>query len=86
MRKPFKIIMKSGAVIDLRAETFHVRRTLGELTEIKTTGSDVHIMHLDLGQVAAIIQPLECEPDFTGYPQDSTGAVENVEVADGAKE
>lgn len=60
MRKPFKIIMKSGAVIELQAETFHVKWTLGELTEIKTTGSDVHIMHLDLAQIAAIVQPLEC--------------------------
>lgn len=63
MRKPFKIIMKSGAVIELQAETFQAKRMAGELLQINYTGSDTHILHIKLEEIAAIVQPLVCEAD-----------------------
>lgn len=62
MRKPFKIILKSGHVIDMQAETCQVQRMAGELVHMNFTGSNIHMLHLNLDEVAAIIQPLICEP------------------------
>ena len=62
MRKPFKIIMKSGAVIELQAETFQTQYMGGSLLQINVTGSDTHVLYLDTAEVAAILQPLDCEP------------------------
>lgn len=73
MLHTFKIIMKSGAVIELHAKHCTATRVLGRLSELEIKGStNVHILHIDLNEVAAITQTLNEGPDENGsYPQEN---------------
>ena len=64
MLHTFKIVMKSGAVIELHAKHLTVRKQLGTLVETEWKGcTNVNVMHLDLNEVAAILQDLHEDPD-----------------------
>lgn len=73
MLHTFKIIMKSGAVIELHAKHLAVRKQLGSLVAVEWKGCmNANVMYLDLNEVAAITQTLNEWPDVNGsYPQEN---------------
>ena len=73
MLHTFKVIMKSGAVIELHAKHLIVRKQMGSLVEVEWKGCmNVNVMYLDLNEVAAITQTLIEGPDENGsYPQEN---------------
>lgn len=73
MLHTFKVIMKSGAVIELHAKHLIVRKQMGSLVEVEWKGCmNVNVMYLDLNEVAAITQTLNEGPDENGsYPQEN---------------
>lgn len=66
MLHTFKVIMKSGAVIELHAKNLIVRKQMGSLVEVEWKGCmNVNVMYLDLNEVSAITQTLNEGPDET---------------------
>jgi len=51
-----KIIFKSGAEITFKTKKFTVTREEDSIRRIQWIGSSPHIMHIDLEEVAAILE------------------------------